>query len=40
MIRSVDRIRQMSLEELTPLLIHLEEIDIGDYDWDDTPISS
>lgn len=29
----------MSLEELAPLLIHSEEIDIGDYDWDENPIS-
>lgn len=40
MIRNVDRIRQMSLEELAPLLIHSEEIDIGDYDSDENPISS
>lgn len=39
MIRNVDRIRQMSLEELAPLLIRSEEIDIGDYDWDENPIS-
>lgn len=39
MMRNVDRIRQMSLEELAPLLIHSEEIDIGDYDWDENPIS-
>lgn len=38
-MRNVDRIRQMSLEELAPLLIHSEEIDIGDYDWDENPIS-
>lgn len=39
MIRNIDRIRQMSLEELAPLLVYAEEIDIGDFDYDENPIS-
>lgn len=37
-MRNIDRIRQMSLEELAPFLIHCEEINTGDYDWDENPI--
>lgn len=37
-MRNIDRLRQISLEELAPLLIHCEEIDTGDYDWDENPI--
>lgn len=29
----------MSLEELAQLLVHEEQIDIGDFDWDENPIS-
>lgn len=38
-MRNIDRIRQMSLEELAQLLVHEEQIDIGDFDWDENPIS-
>lgn len=29
----------MSLEELAPLLVYSKEIDSGDFDYDETPIS-
>ena len=38
MMRNIDRIRQMSLEELALLLVFSTEEDIGDYDWDENPI--
>ena len=38
-MRNIDRIRQISLEELAQLLVHEEQIDIGDFDWDENPIS-
>lgn len=34
-MRNIDRIRQMSLEELAPLLVYSTEEDIGDYDYDE-----
>lgn len=37
-MRNIDRIRQMSLEELAPLLVYYTEKDIGDYDWDENSI--
>lgn len=37
-MRNIDRIRQMSLEELAPLLVYSTEKDIGDYDGDENPI--
>lgn len=37
-MRNIDKIRQMSLEELAPLLVHSTEEDIGDYDWNENPI--
>lgn len=37
-MRNIDRLRQMSLEELAPLLIHCKEIDIENFDWDENPI--
>lgn len=39
MIRNIDRIRQISLEELAPLFVYSKEIDIGDFDYDENPIS-
>lgn len=39
-IRNLDRIRQMSVEELAPLLVHDSyEYDV-DYDWDENPIET
>lgn len=39
-IRNLDRIRQMSVEELAPLLVHDSyECDV-DYDWDENPIET
>lgn len=39
-IRNLDRIRQMSVEELALLLVHGSyECDV-DYDWDENPIPS
>lgn len=38
-MRQIDRIRKMSLEELAPLLVYSKETDVGDYDWDENPIS-
>lgn len=35
---NIDRVRQMSLEELAPLLVYSTEEDIGEYDWDENPI--
>lgn len=37
-MRNIDRIRRMSLEEIAPLLVYSEEVDTGDYDWDENPI--
>lgn len=37
-MRNIDRIRQMSLEELAPLLVYSTQEDIGDYDYDDNSI--
>lgn len=37
-MKNIDRIRQMSLEELAPLLVYSTEEDIGDYDWKENPI--
>lgn len=33
-MRNIDRIRQMSLEELAPLLVFSTEENIGDYDYE------
>ena len=39
-IRNLDRIRQMSVEELAPLLVHESyELDV-DYDFDENPIET
>lgn len=38
-MRNIDRIRQMSLEEIAPLLVYSKEEDVGDYDWEENPIS-
>mgnify|MGYP006926046761 CR=1 FL=1 len=39
-IRNLDRIRQMSVGELAPLLVYKSyEIDV-DYDWDENPIET
>lgn len=37
-MRNIDRIRQMSLEELAPLLVYSTEEDIGDYDCEENLI--
>lgn len=37
-MRNIDRIRQMSLEELAPLLVYSTKEDIGDYDYDENLI--
>lgn len=38
-MRNIDRIREMSVEELASFLVYSTEEDIGDYDWDENPIS-
>ena len=37
-MRNIDRMRQISVEELAQLLVHETEEDIGDYDYDENPI--
>lgn len=37
-MKNIDRIRQISLEELAPLLVYSSEEDVGDYDLNENSI--